>query len=328
MRERTGRGVAALGLVAIGVIGACGAGEEAGPPDVEIAAADVAGAAAMSTTLPYRFTGTMSFGRAEDVPILSGMWDGERAYHRVDLEAMADEMGINRPLDLDALDLSLEMVNDAGTTYLHGPDLGAFVQSSDSGSTPPPLFAVLADLGASWGRIDVAALGPDAPAGVLQQLGAGQGTDPRIFLDMLSRTEDVEPLGPEEMGGVPTTGAAADVSFVDMVEAQGFDADEITAGMIDRTGVPADEARRIIDVFTIPIEVWIDADDHVRRITVDLAKSMRAVAEEFDEDVPDLGTFSITVDFTDYDDASIHVDIPDPAATVDITENLRTILDA
>ena len=230
MSGHVGRSIGALCLVGVSVLGACGSGDEAGAPDVEIEPADVASAAATSTTLPHRFTATMTLDDAEDVPVLSGMWDGERAYYRMDLEPMIEAMGSSRPLDLDELDLSMEVVSDATTTYVHAPDIGDLVQAGGRG-TPPPLFAAVADLGAAWGRIDVATLGPDVPADLLNQLTAGQNADPRVFLEMLSRTEDVDPLGRDEIDGVPTTGAAADVEFVDMVEAQGLDAAEITAEM-------------------------------------------------------------------------------------------------
>jgi len=98
--------------------------------------------------------------------------------------------------------------------------------------------------------------------------------------------------------------------------------------MMDGAGMSADEDRRLLDAFKVPIAVWIDDDERVRRITVDLAEAVRSVAEELDEPLDgDEGFgFSMTIDFTDYDDTSIRVAVPDPAETVDIAEDIQATL--
>jgi hypothetical protein len=185
------------------------------------------------------------------------------------------------------------------------------------------LVAAFGELGDGWGRIDLDELGDVLPGDVQQSLG-GQSTSPDVFLDMLRSTGEVEDLGTDEIDGVEVHGLAAEIDFEDMLEAQGMD-----PGQLEEPG--GDESvAGMMDAFRLPLEVWIDGDDQIRRITFrfggdSFAEMADEVAEQTGEQVPvdemsEMFDFEMgmTMDFADYGDDSIEVEAPDGA--VDITD--------
>jgi hypothetical protein len=216
----------------------------------------------------------------------------------------------------------MEQVTDGEAIYLRAPFFAALTGSipeseldDDAGGA---LFDIYDRLGDDWGRIDIDALGDVLPSEAQQALGGGQNGDPRVFLDMLRDTEQVEDLGTDEIDGDEVHGLAADVDLGDLLKASGTDPDDIGGGTTDETGD--------LTAFSFPLEVWIDGDDHVRRIDFTFgADSFADLAEGSGADIGEmpgeLGDFSMgmTMDFTDYGDDSISIEPPDDA--VDITDD-------
>ena len=78
----------------------------------------------------------------------------------------------------------------------------------------------------------------------------------------------------------------------------------------------------------MPVEVWVDDDDRVRRIVLDLNMGdiMAGVAEQLGEDIGDFGvSMTMSMDFTDYGDESIEIEVPE--ASVDITDEYLALLE-
>jgi hypothetical protein len=281
----------------------------------------------------YRYSMSISFGmggQSFDADIATGAFDGERSQVTMDFGAMLQQiggMGEEVPSELADADLTMEQVVDEDAIYLRAPFFSAMAdQVAGEGSdiidmTSEPggaLFGIYDQLGDGWGRIDVDALGDVLPADVQETLGGGQNADPRVFLDMLRNTESVEDLGTDEIDGDEVHGLAADVDLGDLLKASGTDPDDIGGGTTDELGD--------FTAFSFPLEVWIDGDDHVRRIDFTFgADSFTDLAEQSGQDIGDmpdeLADFSMgmTMDFADYGDDSISIEAPSDA--VDITDD-------
>jgi hypothetical protein len=348
MRGSRARDVAALVAATPAlVLMACGDGgadvEAATPDGFEVTPEYLAQVVEDSTSQPYRFDATMSMdifalggesGGVEDVPIGDGSFDGTRIHVRSDMEpllrAMSDEDGRPLPLDLDEVDLSIDIVYEGRTVYLRAPDYDVVADRARPGATRPAMVEALRDLGDSWGRVDLDALGDGTlPSEVSSILGYGQRADPALLLDLVANARGAEELDAEEIDGEPMVGVAADVSLVESLESQGQDVDDVLEEMEDDLGrgLPSD-AREVVEELVVPMEVRIDGEGHVRRLTQDLGEAAVALARIGDEDAvggPVSFDQEVTMDFHDYGDESIEVTVPDPADTVDITGTFQAM---
>jgi hypothetical protein len=146
-----------------------------------------------------------------------------------------------------------------------------------------------------------------APGEAAGSLGGGQAYDPQVFLEMIRSSESAEELGTDEIDGVAVNGIAAEVSMADMLEAQGVSPEDLAGGGEEIAGM------------TFPMEVWVDADDLIRRIHY-----------TFDDEsltdlggaggTPAMGGVSMTMDFLDYG-GDITVEVPSGDEVVDITDD-------
>jgi hypothetical protein len=244
---------------------------------------------------------------ADDVVVETGEQDGRRFYLRQDLAAPLGDVLPN----VADVDLSIEMAGDGSTLYLRLPEELA----SAFGVISIAPFGDLVDrLEGGWGRVDLEQLahllpGPDdAPSAV--------GTyDPRVFVDVVARSKDVEALGRDEIRGVPVNGLTAEVQLDDLIAAQGTNAGRIGA-MKDTT---------------VPVEVWVDRDGLVRRVRFgfhhdDVAP---ALGQDGDAAAATRPTLPVDVDYTvdlfDYGDESIVIEFP--ADAVDVTDAFREMLE-
>lgn len=73
----------------------------------------------------------------------------------------------------------------------------------------------------------------------------------------------------------------------------------------------------------IPIEVWVDGDDRVRRVALDL--DMSQVFAGMPGGVPGGMSIGLVMHFRDYGDAAIDIDVPED--TTDITDAFRDLVD-
>lgn len=345
-RRHPARRVAAVGsAAALLVVAACA--DEASPPDAatsddvgEFAATNeyLAGVADATDGLTYRMSMDMTMdvsaeGETMEMggELATGEVDGELSSTTIDMAELFDDAGMPSG-SLDG-DLTMEMVTDGSTLYMRAPFFATMAEAAlDEGATRADL-GPLADLGAlgdEWGRIDMSEVSPSQVASA----AGGQSSDPRVFLDMAAQGSDVRELGTETIDGVEVRGLGATITYGDMIEAQGMDADDLREQMSAGAGVGGDE--EFAEVFDqviegmfameMPVEVWVDDDDRVRRITLDMnmTEILAGVAEQAGEDIGEGGmSISMVMDFTDYGDESIEIEVP--TASVDITDEFLAL---
>jgi hypothetical protein len=342
---------AALAAAATALVGAC-ATESSGPDmatggevgDFAATSEYLAAVADGTDGLTYRMSMDMTMnveaaggGFEISGTFMTGETDGDRSAMTIDFGEVFRDMAGQLPAGegmpegfLDA-DLSMEMVTDGTTGYLRAPFFAAMAdmmaEAGLAGDDLGPL-AELARLGDEWGRLDLTEVSPSQVAST----AGGQAMDPSAFLDIIARATDVQELGTETIDGVESRGLGATVTYGDMIEAQGMDVDDVREQMSAGAGAAADamgdeEAAEIAaDMFDamfameMPVEVWVDGDDRVRRarLEMDMAEIVGAVAENAGDDLGDSGMSTVMVmNFTDYDDESIEIEIP--AESEDIT---------
>jgi hypothetical protein len=349
------RAVATLGLVAALTGGACA--DSADGPDVAAIGGDVgefaatseylSGVARATDGLSYRLSGDMTM-RVEDGgdelemggAFLTGEVDGDLSSTTLDMAALSADMARQDPGgssvedDLLEADLTMEMVTDGTTLYLRAPLYASMADLAlDSGASADDLGPVadLAKLDDKWGRVDISRL---SPTEVARAAGA-QSSDPRAFLDMAALGSDVRDLGTETIDGVESRGLGATITYGDMLEVQGMDADAVRDSLGASRSPGGEIPEEIFDdmvesvlAMDVPIEVWVDDDDRVRRISlvIDMTETILAAAEAAGED-PGVGTLAMTMvlDFSDYGDDTIEIEVPTDA--VDVTDEYLAFIE-
>ena len=343
---------AALATALVG--GACA--QEADGPDAatggdlgEFAATSeyLADVAEATEGLSYRMSMDMTMSvDAEDEAMevggrfMTGEVDGDLSAMTMDMGELFRDIADDAPADeafpeafLDA-DLTMEMVTDGTTLYLRAPFLEAMAELGlDSGASRADLgpLADLGSLGSEWGRIDLSQL---SISEIASATGA-QTTDPRAFLEMAARATDVQEVGTDTIGGTEVRGLGATITYGDMIEAQGLDADDVRDQMTAGAGTDDAELDETFDAVLeamfaaeMPVEVWVDDDDRVRRVAMDLnmTEIMAGVAELEGEDLGDFAmSVTMAMDFSDYGAQSIEIDVPDDA--VDITDEYLALIE-
>lgn len=227
---------------------------------------------------------------------------------------MADQLPPSEapPDELLDMDLTMHVVVDGTTLYLRAPFFQAIgdlaLASGASRSELGPLVD-LVELCDGWGRIDASEVSPSEITGA----AGAQASDPQAVLDMVSPATDVHELGTGSVDGVETRGLAATISYEDMVAAQGAgDDDEL-----------ADEPTGGVPEMEIPIEVWVDGDDRVRRVAIDL--DLSEVVAGMPGGVPGEMSIAMVMHFSDDGDAAIDIDVPEDST--DITDEFRDLVD-
>ena len=348
--------VATLAAAAVGAGPACATEADLSGPDVEVVGAGefaatpayLAAVADATDGLTYRISMDMTMRFAAEGEsfqaggtLATGEVDGDLSSMTVDLGALFDELADQIPPDealpegfLDG-DLTMEMVTDGRTGYMRLPYFRTMAEVMlDAGASRSDLgpLADLAELGDTWGRIDLSEV---SPSEVASAAGA-QTFDPRAFLDVAALGTDVRELGTATIDSVEVRGLGATVTYGDMLEAQGVDADDRLDQMTSGAGVAGDDefseafeqAMDAVMAADMPIEVWVDGDDHVRRISLalNMTEVMAGVAAAGGEDIRDTGmSGDVVMDFTDYGDDSIQIEIPTDA--VDITDEFLALME-
>jgi hypothetical protein len=157
--------------------------------------------------------------------------------------------------------------------------------------------ALLGDLpgGKEWLKLDLseALSGQGVDLGQLAQVSQSNPTDSLRQLAAVS--DELDEVGEEEVGGVPTTHYEASVDlnrYPDVVpEEQRAATEESVANLIELTGTK-----------TIPVEVWVDDEGLVRRLS-----------QSYSYETPDTGEVSQsqTIEFSDF---GVEVDVQPPPA--------------
>jgi hypothetical protein len=173
----------------------------------------------------------------------------------------------------------------------------------------PEALTPLAGVDDKWLRIDLEETGVETgDLGALQQ--ANQ--NPAQLMQFLRGTsDDIEELGEEQVRGVETTHYRATVD-IDAAAERTADSGELSDEMREQVRVEIERMKKQTGLETLPVDVWLDEDDLVRRIRMDFTFPLEG-EEVGVEMTMDLFDFGVEVDVT-----------PPPAAqTVDITEFLK-----
>ena len=286
--------------------------------------------------VPHRFEMTMQMGveiggdvEGPDPSRIVGAFDGERQHVR--MEPGGPTVGGDEQPSETIVDLSDNAlyVHTPGTAEMADelPDLGASTDYLDA----------LAELGDRWGRADLTAIEDELPENWTSQLTQVrlQNLDPDSFVDLVASAESVEELGTAEIQDEQMTGLAATVTAEDLAAARNTQAAQAAQTTSTTASVPVEpEPGSLGDLLAnleYKVEAWIDRDGNIRRLVLDQGEAMEQFMSEGDnpQDTP-IPTFTsvISLDFFDYGDESIKVELPDEADTVDITAAVRDMYKA
>lgn len=175
----------------------------------------------------------------------------------------------------------------------------------------PEGLTELAGAGHKWLKVDLEEAGGETGGvdlGALQQ--ANQ--NPAQLMQFLRGTSaDIEELGEEKVRGVETTHYRATVDF-DAAAERTADIGELSDEMRDQVRAEIERMKKQTGLETLPVDVWLDEDDLVRRIRMDFT---------FPLEGEEVGV-EVTMDLFDF---GVDVDVAPPPAeqTVDITELTR-----
>jgi hypothetical protein len=325
------RGLTAVALVALAALaGACAQKADDGPtaqtdggkdPKFQATAQYLAAAVKQSKAKPYKFTFGFDISVAgTDLSadhLMSGQVDGRQAAVTMDgRQAFQSVPGLSSISG----DLTLDMVTDQKALYVKAPLIDTL--SDEGGLTGTSGFGPLnafGGLGGGWGKVDLTALGDDASIGQVMGSTGVQGGDPGKFLDMVKDASDPHDLGRDTIDGVAVKGLGATSTFKDLIRSEGVDADEYFRKL--GTSVPQSMIDQVL-ALKVPMEVWVDGDNQVRRIKLDV--DMNKLLEKAGAGEMGDARMSMSMDFTDYGDSSIAIQIPSDAT--DVTAKFRDAL--
>lgn len=284
--------VAALALVAVG----CGGGAESGSTAAPISFEELARSATTSADARsgrFSFDMSLSAPGADEPFALSGegAFDArsKRTSMSLDLSSLAKLLGGflagvagsssgDLPNLGDPAGWKIQVVQDGGVAYVRFPALDDKLPA-----------------GKSWIRGDGNGLSADG-----FDFGQFTNNDPRQVLDALRAvTGDVETVGTEELRGVETTHYRAVVDPARVAEqAPGEDgqtAQSLLGQLTSESGLAE-----------IPVDVWLDPDGLVRKLTLELTAVDPAMSQT--------GSATVSFELWDYGKA-IAIELP-PAAQV------------
>lgn len=176
-----------------------------------------------------------------------------RAQMSVDLSSIAELMkGLGASLggtvtgDLgEPEDWKLDAIQDGDTAYIRFPLIAK--------ELPP---------GKSWIKGDASELS-SADAGQLSQFGSLAGTDPRDVFGILKAVSgSIEPVGSEEIRGVATSHYRATIDPAKVGQLIPAEQQQSLGGL--------DQAAKQAGLTELPLDIWIDADQRVRKLSLDL----------------------------------------------------------
>ncbi len=291
-----------LTIPAIGVLAIAGCGSVADDAEVDTAPTDdlvpiVARAAAETGAASTgRFTMTMAFDAApmgEMTLTAEGAYDeaAGQASLTIDTGAMFEgltgalgDLGDGHAGDLgEALGGDWTVVVDGDTTYLDMGGLGSML-GADGGWVSVPTEA------------DAAGSTPMGPVGAQE------------MLDVLAGVADVSEVGTEDVGGAETTHYEATVDIealldqgAEAAEAEGADPADVQAAL-DAFGEAG------VEVGDIPVDVWVDAEGFVRRITMEVSMSAGAAGDV---------SYQMTAEYSEFGEP-VDIEVPDPSEVTPI----------
>lgn len=230
-------------------------------------------------------------------------------------------------------DYTMEVITEPGAQYLRAPMFAALAEDAEAiGELLPPFMDPLLELGDGWGRIDLDAVG--AATGIPSDLTGSSQLDPSDAVAMLRAAVGTErATGTGEVRGVPVTDYDAVITFADLAGG-GMDDQTIQSFLPgfaeDFAGADGEE---VFDaLLEAPLELTASIDDEglVRRLVVDMRKSFLAMGRALGEDLSEANglTYREIIEFFDYGDQSIVIDVPPIEETVDLTAWALEMADA
>lgn len=247
--------VAALGLVASGCGGSAGTIPEL------VSLTQVANTSAATDTAKFALTFEMSLPGADEALSFSaeGGFDtpAKRSQMTIDLSSLAELMqqvgsslGGTVTGDLgDSSDWKLQAVMDGDVVYLQFP-----------------LIAKELPDGKTWVKGNAQEFSKTDTSG-LDQFGSLSGMDPRdVFGFLKAVSGSIEAVGSEEVRGASTSHYRATLDPAKLTELVPADQRETLGGV--------DEAARQAGLTELPLDVWIDADNRIRKLAIELDAKM------------------------------------------------------
>ena len=136
------------------------------------------------------------------------------------------------------------------------------IQDGDTAYIKFPLVADQLPPGKTWIKGDATELS-SAHAGQLSQFGSLAGTDPRDVFGVLKAVSgSIDAVGSEKIRGVETSHYRATIDIARLAKLVP-DAQRQSLGGLDQQAARA-------GLTAIPLDVWIDADQQVRKLAIDL----------------------------------------------------------
>jgi hypothetical protein len=172
-----------------------------------------------------------------------------------------DESGERGKMLVKAAGRTFIMVNDGMTLYTQPTDPG------DEDKVPD---------GKRWVKIDMQKVG-EAQGVDLDAISAVGSSDQRSGLDQLRGATDVRKVGTEDVRGVPTTHYTATLDFTTIAEHAPADRRAAVQRSVDATLQQMKDGAT-----TVPVDVWIDAQDRIRAYaqTMDMKVGTMRIREE------------------------------------------------
>jgi hypothetical protein len=264
-------------------------------------------------------------------PLMQGEVDGDQFHYTMDLapimdmvSSMVGDTGVDPSDIFGDIDLTMEMVGTGDTWYIRAP---MFASLSDlAGGVGVPGFEELSALGDGWGSIDIAALGDVLPGDLSSSLLGQGGVDPTAVIDMVTNAENVEDLGTDTIRDVDVHGLRAEVTMADMLEASGQDPDALA--QVGGVGSDAEDAMQTLIDTPTSVEVWIDGDGYLARMTYGFSFGeifdAIGVSDELPSSMGDLD-FAYSLDMFDYGETFT---FDPPADATDVTDAFAEIYQA
>jgi len=222
--------------------------------------------------------------------------ENERVRFAMDLSSLLASfayMGLtaDEQAEMDTLvgDGTLEMIMSADTIYMRWPLITSML-----GATTP------------WISMDQALLGEE-----MMPATGSFGYDPSMTLAFLESLEDTEELGTEDVRGAATTHYRGVVTWESILEQLPPEERAAMESEMQASAPPAFP--------TMPVDVWVDADNLVRRysMTMDMAQ----MAAEMGEPTTDTGVFTFSYDLFDFGEPVV-IDLPAASEVTPLTEEM------
>ena len=247
--------VAALVVLAAFLAAGCGT-TGAVPPELS-SFTNVAQTSAAADSASFSFEANVSVPGIDKQLAFSakGAFDtpAKRSQTSVDLSSVAEliksfgsSLGGTVTGDLGSPeDWKLEVIQDGDTAYVHFP-----------------LLAKQLPGGKTWIKGDAKTLS-SADAGQLKQFGSLAGTDPRDVFGLLKAVSgSIEAVGTDEIRGVETSHYKATIDIAKLEKL-------VPAAQRDSLGT-VDQSAKQAGLAEIPLEIWIDSDQRVRKLSLDV----------------------------------------------------------